>query len=108
MIISGDTEPDKPLNQKTLSQSILDHPNTVESVQEANSVKKDESTPIYFTTNDSTEISENQIPASVKPNKIESSVVELCRILGKFDFSGILNNLLSNQSFFEQIGPFRK
>ena len=55
-----------------------------------------------------TEISENQIPASVKPNKIESSVVECCQTLGKFDFSGILNKLLANQSLFEQIGPFRK
>ena len=80
--IAGDTEPDKPLNQKTLQvidESIkIGHTNAVESVQETNTVKKDKSTPFHFTTNDNTEISENQIPASVKPNKIESSVVELC------------------------------
>ena len=83
-----------------MSQSKLDHLDTVESVQETNSVKKYESTPIYFTTKDSTEIFENQIAASVKPNKIESSMVELCQTLGKFDFSGILNKLLANRSPF--------
>ena len=62
--------------------------------------KKDKSTSIYFTTKDSTEIPENQIPANVKPNKVEASVVELCQTLGKFDFSGILNKLLANQSVF--------
>ena len=105
MNIAGDTEPDKPLNQKTLQlidESIKIEPpeHSVESVQETNIVKKDKLTAIHFTTNDSTEISENQIPASVKPNKIESSVVELFQALGKFDFSGILNKLLTDKSFF--------
>ena len=101
--IAVDTEPDKPLNKKTLqlmdeSIKIAPPEHSAESVQETNMIKKDKSIPIQFTTNDSKEISENQIPASLKPNKIESSVVELCQTIGKFDFSGILNKLLTNQS----------
>ena len=110
MLAILNTEPDKPLNQKTFqltdeSIKIGSPEHCVESVQETNIVKKDKSTPIHFTTNDNTEISENQIPASVKPNKIEPSVVELCQTRGKFDFSGVLNKLLPNQSsFFNKLG----
>ena len=105
MNIAGDTEPDKPLNQKTLQlidESIKIGPpeHSVESVQETNIIKKDKSIAIQLTANDSKEIYENQIPASVKPNKIEFSVVELCQTLCKFDVSGILNKLLTSQSLF--------
>ena len=103
--ITGDTEPGKPLNKKTLQlidESIKIGPpeHSVESFQETKIIKNDRSIPVHVTANDSTGISENQNPASVKPNKIESSVVELCQTLGKFDYSGILNKQLTNQSLF--------